>query len=92
MKYITLLLALVLFLCNNLKTIYEHKKIVLAAKTKALRNNTTIYQFAYTDGTSDDVSFGLYTTVAEKGTVYMMREKDFFGMWNIVTKELYYKR
>lgn len=83
--------AILLTSCNENRTEYEFKKKALQESKTSVRGGNTAYEFAYTDGTSEFVSYGLYATVKPKDTVYQMRERDFFGMWQIVDKELFYK-
>jgi hypothetical protein len=83
--------AILLSSCNNNGTLYEFKKKALQESKTSVRNGNTVYEFAYTDRTSEFVSYGVYATIKPKDTVYQMRESDFFGMWQIVDKELFYK-
>jgi hypothetical protein len=75
-----LLLVAVLFSCdNNVNIEYEYKQQVVSAKRIDLADGSTRYNIAFTDGDSDDFSFGLYTKYQIGDTVFWKREKgDYF--------------
>lgn len=91
-KIATIIILIVLCSCKEHKTEYEFKKKVLFEKTKSLDRGTTVYNFAYTDGISEEVSYGLYATTKPKDTLYFIRERAYIlGLWKVIDKELFYK-
>lgn len=91
-KIATIIILIVLCSCKEHKNEYEFKKKVLFEKTKSLDKGTTVYNFAYTDGISEEVSYGLYATTKPKDTLYFIRERDYIlGLWQVIDKETFYK-
>lgn len=83
---------LLLTSCKEHKPHYEFKKKVLFEKTISLYQGTTVYNFAYTDGRSEEVSYGLYATTKPKDTLYFIRDIDYIlGQWRVIDKEPFYQ-
>jgi hypothetical protein len=92
---IIILISVVVILfasCNEKRKQYEFKKKVLFEKREALHKGTTSYEFAYTDGTSDTVTYGLYATTKPNDTLYYIKQINVvFETWGIADKEIFYK-
>jgi len=86
-----LICILLLTSCKESTPEYKFKKKVLFEKRTSLYQGNTRYEFAFNDGTSDNVSYGLYATTKPNDTIYYVKEIGFFGMWCVADKELFYK-
>jgi hypothetical protein len=89
---ILFIVAILFASCKEPKSRYEFKKKVLFEKREALYKGTTSYEFAYTDGTSETVTYGLYATTKPNDTLYYIKQINVvFETWGIADKELFYK-
>jgi hypothetical protein len=57
---------------------------IISAKTKDVKNGTTCYKFAYSNGDNDEVSFGLYSKYNIGDTVCFEKQNDIVGWTSIV--------
>ncbi len=57
---------------------------IISAKTKDVKNGTTCYKFAYSNGQNDEVSFGLYVKYDIGDTVCFKKENGIIGWTSIV--------
>lgn len=81
-KFIFLLLFLSTYSCKERSTEYEHKQQVVKAKTIDFKDGSTRYNIAFTDGSSDAFSFGVYSNYEVGDTICWERENGWY--WYIV--------
>ena len=61
--------------CEQRPIEYEYKQQIVKAKTIDLMNGNTRYNIAFTDGNSEEFSFGVYSRYEVGDTVCFEREK-----------------
>lgn len=71
-------LVAVFFSCEQKPVEYEYKQQIVKAKTIDLKDGNTRYNIAFTDGTSNSFSFGLYSKYGVGDTVCWKREEGWF--------------
>jgi hypothetical protein len=80
LKYIIyLFLTVVLFSCNISKPEVKFKKLVVNAKRIEYGAGYSRYVIAFTNGSSDNFSFGIYSKY-EKGDTLIIKEVDGYEM------------
>lgn len=67
--------------CKQRHVEYEYKQQIVKAKTIDLRNGNTRYNIAFTDGDSEEFSFGLYSKYEVGDTICWRREKGY--LWYV---------
>lgn len=82
-KFLTCLLLVVSFTSCKQKPIqYEYKQQIIKSKTVDLKDGNTRYNIAFTDGSSEAFSFGIYSKYEIGDTICWKREKNW--IWYIV--------
>jgi hypothetical protein len=76
------LLVAVFSSCKQKTVEYEYKQQIVKAKTTDLKDGTTRYNIAFTDGDSETFSFGLYSKYEVGDTICWKREKNW--VWYVI--------
>jgi predicted metalloprotease with PDZ domain len=76
------LLVAVFSSCEPRTVEYEYKQQIVKAKTIDLKDGSTRYNIAFTDGSSENFDFGLYTKYEVGDTVCWKREKNW--LWYVI--------
>lgn len=83
LAFASLLLAAVLYSCEQRPVEYEVKKRIVKDKTIDTYNGSTRYNIAFKDGSCEAFDFGLYTKYEIGDTICFKRKKDMWGFWYV---------
>lgn len=76
------LLVSVFSSCRQRPVEYEYKQTIVKAKTIDLERGNTRYNIAFTNGDSEEFSFGLYSKYEVGDTICWKREKNW--LWYVI--------
>ena len=76
------LLVAVFSSCEQRPVEYEYKQQIVKAKTIDLKDGSTRYNIAFTDGNSEPLNFGLYSKYEVGDTICWERERNW--LWYVI--------